>query len=119
VNTFAALCSDLQAYFDDGPRLRRWLGQAGTRLEDQFRTLLGPKALDSIIARMDRDKPTANTAMTRKQLRDAALELMMWEIYQGAREGDAAVKRSGETFKAHAGFMQEQLAEFLEATRRR
>jgi hypothetical protein len=117
--TFADQAADLEAYFHAGPRPQRRLGQAGARLEDQFRLVLGPRALDAIAARMDRGEAAAGTGMARKQLRDVALELTMWEVCQGLREEDAAVELPGETFKAHGVFMREQLAEFLEATRRR
>jgi hypothetical protein len=84
--TFADRAADLEAYFHAGPRSQRCLGPAGTKLEDQFRLVLGPRALDAIVARMDRAEATAGTRMTRKQLRDVALELMMWEVYiQGPR----------------------------------
>jgi hypothetical protein len=114
MNTFTDLAADLKAYFHAGPR-----SQAGTRLEDEFRLVLGPKTLDAIVAYMDQDEAIASTNRTRKQLRGVALELMMWEVYQRLREEEAAVKLSGGIFKAHVGFMQEQLAEFLESTHRR
>src|SRR5437762_1195605 len=104
---FAGLTADLEAYFHVGPRSQWCLGQAGTRLENQFRLVLGPKTLDAIAAHMDRDEAIANTILTRKQLRAVALELMMWEVHQGLREEDVAlecdevkaVKLSGETFQ--------------------
>jgi hypothetical protein len=116
---FADRTADLEAFFQGGPWSQWRLGPADTKLENQFRLELGTKALDAIAARMDRNEATAASNMTRKLLRDVAVELMMWEVYQGLREEDAAVELSGETFKAHAGFMQEQLAESLEATHRR
>lgn len=91
MNAFADLAPDLEAYFHAASWSRRYPRQAGSRLEEEFRLVLGPEALDAIVACMEQDEATTSTNMSRKRLRGVALELMMWEVLQGLQEEDAAV----------------------------
>lgn len=62
--------------------------QARTNAEDQFKLVFDPKALDAVVARMERNEEIANTFMTNEELRAFALELMMKEVYTKVRESD-------------------------------
>jgi hypothetical protein len=64
--------------------------QARTNAEDQFKLVFDPKALATVLARMERNEAIANTFMTNEQLREVALELMMQEVYGRLRENTQA-----------------------------
>jgi type I restriction enzyme R subunit len=70
--------------------------QARTNTEDQFRLVFDPKALDAVVARMERNEAIASTFLTNEQLRIVALDLMMKELYDRLRGPGVVSTDSGD-----------------------
>jgi hypothetical protein len=60
--------------------------QARTNTIDQFRLVFDPKALDAVVARLERNEAIASTSMNNEQLRAVALGLMGQMVYERLRE---------------------------------
>ncbi|QDT48923.1 Type I restriction enzyme R protein [Symmachiella dynata] len=60
--------------------------QARNNTEDQFKLAFDPKGMAAVLARMGRNENIANQFMSNEQMRMAALELMMQQVYQYFQE---------------------------------
>src|SRR5205807_2314350 len=69
--------------------------QARNNSQDQFKLVFDPKALDAVVARMERNEPIANTFMTDERVRAVALELMGQQVYERLLQCRRHHRRSG------------------------
>lgn len=60
--------------------------QARSNAIDQFRYAFDPKAMDAVVARLERNEKVAGLLLTNAEVRAVALELMMQDVYQRLRQ---------------------------------
>jgi type I restriction enzyme R subunit len=66
--------------------------QARSNAIDQFKIAFGPKAMEAVVGRMDRNEHIASQFLTDERLREVALELMMQEVYRRLRGAAEAAR---------------------------